>query len=434
MRAIILSIGDELTLGQTVDTNSAWISRQLAAVGCDVVRHVTVGDSQSDTESAIREAVPLCDFLICSGGIGPTDDDLTRQALAEVMGMELELDAAWMARLEEFFRKLNRPMSPLNRIQAMVPRGATMIENTVGTAAGIAATIPTPADRASLHPGVPLNCRVFCMPGVPKEMKAMFARDVLPHVQAAGGGAVILSRTLHTFGMGESNVADLLKEHGDLMRRDRNPSVGTTVSEGVVSLRLNARFPFADQAAEELAATEAVCRAALGDLIYGQDEDTLPAVVARMLLQKWKASVVTAESCTGGLLAKYLTDTPGSSGYFRQGYITYQNEAKTNLLGVPAELLAEHGAVSEPVAEAMAKGAQSRSGAAFALAITGIAGPDGGTPAKPVGTVCIALAGPVGVQVRTFIFSGDREMVRDRSAKMALTLLRFQLLGKTVPF
>jgi nicotinamide-nucleotide amidase len=439
MRAIILSIGDELTLGQTVDTNSAWISRQLAAVGCNAVRHLTVGDAQSDIESAIRDAVPLCDFLICSGGIGPTEDDLTRQALAAVMGMELELDAAWMARLEEFFRKLNRPMSPLNSIQAMVPRGATLIENTVGTAAGITATIQASADRATSLHGVPLECRIFCMPGVPKEMKVMFTRDVLPHVQAAGGGAVILSRTLHTFGMGESNVADLLKAHGDLMQRDRNPSVGTTVSEGVVSLRLNARFPSADQAARELNATEASCRAALGDLIYGQDHQTLPAVVAGLLFEdplarKWAPAVATAESCTGGLLAKYLTDIPGSSRYFRQGYITYQNEAKTNLIGVPAELLAEHGAVSEPVAEAMAKGAQCQSGAAFALAITGIAGPGGGTLTKPVGTVCIALASPQRVQVRTFVFSGDREMIRDRSAKMALTLLRFQLLGKPVPF
>jgi len=520
MRAIILSIGDELTLGQTVDTNSAWISRQLAAVGCDVVRHLTVSDAQRDIESAIREAVPLFDFLICSGGIGPTEDDLTRQALAAVMGVELEVNPAWLAHLEEFFRKLNRPMSPLNRIQAMVPHRATIIENTVGTASGMAVALVPQADVVAALRGVQLSelrgrpigrvllklgklsreqiiealtqqkrhsppkllgavlvalgyvtesdvetacaaqrgdegslmsrgggevflrphqCRIYCMPGVPKEMKAMFTRDVLPHVRSAGSGAVILSRTLHTFGMGESNVADLLKAHGDLMRRDRNPSVGTTVSEGVVSLRLNARFPSTDQAARELAATETACRAALGDLIYGQDEDTLPAVVARMLFEDPSASksapaVATAESCTGGLLAKYLTDTPGSSRYFRQGYITYQNEAKTELLGVPPQLLAEHGAVSEPVAEAMARGAQSRSGAAFALAITGIAGPDGGTLTKPVGTVCIALASPQGVQVRTFVFSGDREMVRDRSAKMALTLLRFHLLGKAVPF
>jgi nicotinamide-nucleotide amidase len=439
MRAIVLSIGDELTLGQTVDTNSAWLSQQLAASGCDVARHLTVGDAQLDIESAIRESIPLCDFLICSGGIGPTEDDLTRQALAAVMGAELETNAAWLTHLEEFFRKINRPMSPLNRIQAMIPRGAALIENTAGTAAGISATLNAVSNVAALPGGVPLKCRIFCVPGVPKEMKVMFARDVLPHIRSASGGATILSRTLHTFGMGESNVADLLKGHGDLMNRGRNPSVGTTVSGGVVSLRINARFRSAEKAGFELATTEAACRQVLGDLVYGQDEDTLPAIVARTLFddptaQRWAPAVATAESCTGGLLAKYLTDIPGSSRYFREGYITYQNEAKTNLLGVPPELIADHGAVSEPVAEAMAKGAQVRSGAAFALAITGIAGPDGGTPAKPVGTVCIALASPQGAQVRTFIFTGDREMIRDRSAKMALTLLRFHLLGNPVPF
>jgi PncC family amidohydrolase len=530
MRAIILSIGDELTLGQTVDTNSAWLSQQLAAVGCDVVRHLTVGDGQTEIESAIRESIPLCDFLICSGGIGPTEDDLTRQALAGVLGTELEMNQAWLAHLQEWFHKLNRPMSPLNRVQAMIPRGAQMIENTAGSAAGIAATVEARPDVSSLLRGMPLNefrgrpigrvllklgklsseqviealthqkrqsppellgailvalgyvtesditiacaaqrgdegsllaqsgksgqplvgpggqpldrplkCRIFCMPGVPKEMKAMFTRDVLPQVRSAGGGAVILSRTLHTFGMGESNVAELLKGHGDLMMRGRNPSVGTTVSGGVVSLRLNARFPSAQQATSELAATEADCRAALGDLIYGQDDETLPLVVARLLFedaiaQQSAPALATAESCTGGLLAKYLTDVPGSSRYFRQGYITYQDQAKTSLLGVSSELIAEHGAVSEPVAQAMAGGARQKSGAAFALGITGIAGPGGGTPAKPVGTVCIALATPQSTLARTFTFFGDRDMIRDRSAKMALTLLRFHLLGKTMPF
>jgi nicotinamide-nucleotide amidase len=311
----------------------------------------------------------------------------------------------------------------------MIPRGATLIENTAGTAAGISTTIATAAGE----------CRIFCLPGVPKEMKAMFARDVFGQIRAAGGGTAILTRTLHTFGMGESNVAELLKASGDLMRRGRNPSVGTTVSEGIVSLRLSARSTSVQQATRELADTEAACRAALGDLIFGRDDQTLAIAVARLLFEHPDAkrdapAVVTAESCTGGLLAKYLTDVPGSSRYFRQGYVTYQNEAKTNLLGVPAELIAHHGAVSEDVAEAMARGARERSGAAFALAISGIAGPDGGTPTKPVGTVCIALATPDSSLLRTFMFPGDRETIRDRSAKMALTFLRFHLLGKPLPF
>src|SRR3954452_11758372 len=261
MRAIILSIGDELILGQTVDTNSAWISQQLAGVGCAVAAHMTVADDQRAIETAFEESVGRCDVLVISGGIGPTEDDLTRQALAAVMRVDLVSDPAWLAHLEAFFRKINRPMSPLNRIQAMVPRGATPIENTNGTAAGVDATYVS-GDQKTI-------CRVFVMPGVPKEMKAMFLRDVLPHVQRAGGGATILSRTLHTFGVGESTVAERL---GSLMMRQRNPSVGTTVSSGIVSLRVNARYPSREEAANELEKTVAACQAALGDLIFGADE------------------------------------------------------------------------------------------------------------------------------------------------------------------
>jgi nicotinamide-nucleotide amidase len=268
------------------------------------------------------------------------------------------------------------------------------------------------------------------MPGVPKEMKAMFTRDVLPHVKQQTGGAVILSRTLHTFGLGESAIAEKL---GDLMRRDRNPSVGTTVSGGVVSLRVNARFASADEATRRLRATEDACRAALGDLIYGQNGQALQDVVGAMLADQCK-TVATAESCTGGLVAKMLTDVPGSSRYVRQGWVTYSNESKTESLGVSAATIQQHGAVSEQVVGAMAEGARTRARADYALAISGVAGPDGGTPAKPVGTVCIALAHAHGTVARTFNFPGDREWVRDRSAKMALTMLRYHLLGAPMPF
>jgi len=233
MNAIILSIGDELVLGQTVDTNSAWLSQRLASVGCGVSAHATVGDDQGAIEQAIRQSAPRCDYLLISGGLGPTADDLTRQALAAATGEPLELNDRWLAELQTFFAARNRPMPQANRIQAMIPRGARMIFNTAGTAAGIEASLEA--------------CRVFVMPGVPQEMKIMFERDVLPHIRAAAGGAVILSRTLHTFGLGESAIAEKL---GDVMRRDRNPSVGTTVASGAVSLRINARFggPRADRA------------------------------------------------------------------------------------------------------------------------------------------------------------------------------------------
>jgi nicotinamide-nucleotide amidase len=311
----------------------------------------------------------------------------------------------------------------------MLPRGTEMIENTAGTAPGIYCNYQS-GDQKTL-------CPIFIMPGVPKEMKIMFARSILPRLTSAESGlagpisSVILSKTLHTFGLGESAIADKIP---DLMRRDRNPSVGTTVANGYVSLRINAYASSRGEAERELSATEAAARAALGKLIWGEGEDTLQDVVAA-LLKKHKKSLTTAESCTGGLLAKYLTDVPGSSAYFKQGWITYSNEAKTDLLGVDAYLIKAHGAVSDAVAREMAVGALKRAAADFALAVSGIAGPDGGSAEKPVGTVSIALArtrgdaGAVDAHARTFIFHGDREMIRDRSAKMALMMLRYHLMG-----
>lgn len=416
MTSIILSIGDELVLGQTVDTNSAWLSRQLASVGCDILGHQTVGDDQAAIGCAIRELAPRCDCLIVTGGLGPTQDDLTRQAVAEVLGVDCVMSELWLARLQEFFSTRKRPMAPNNRAQALVPRGADMIDNTCGTAPGLHVRLG--------------QCDVYVTPGVPKEMMAMFTRNILPPLAARSNGAVILSRTLHTFGLGESTVGEML---GELMKRGRNPSVGTTVSGGVVSIRINARFPAMELARMELASTEQACRAALDDLVYGQDSESLQLVVSRMLKAQGK-TVTSAESCTGGLLAGMLTETPGSSVYFNQGWVTYANSAKQSLLGVPADVLERDGAVSEPVVTAMAQGARQRAGADFALAISGIAGPDGGSAQKPVGTVCIALTGADGTTAHTFNFAGDREMIRDRACKMALAMLRLRLLGIPWPF
>jgi nicotinamide-nucleotide amidase len=284
------------------------------------------------------------------------------------------------------------------------------------------------------------KCEVFVMPGVPKEMKTMFTRDILPHITANAGGAVILQRTLHTFGLGESTVAERI---GTQMMRDRNPSVGTTVANGYVSLRVNARFDSKEVAQQQIDVTVKACYDALGDAIFGEDSATLPDVVGEMLASS-KKTVTTAESCTGGLLAKMLTDRSGSSDYFSQAWVTYSNQAKYERLGVTNELLNIYGAVSEPVVEAMAKNARRLAKADFALSISGIAGPGGGSPTKPVGTVCIGFAYPKPdapknvaeseIFTRQFTFTGDREMVRDRSAKMALTILRFHLLGKPLPF
>ena len=421
--AIILSIGDELVLGQTIDTNSAWLSQQLAEIGVRMVGHATVPDDQKMIEQAICSAADGCDVLLISGGLGPTEDDLTRQALAAVLGVPLELNEEALFTLRAFFRFLKREMAESNKIQAMFPRGTTMIENSCGTAPGIRATLQ--------------HCQIFVMPGVPKEMKAMFCGKVLPELEKAGGGAAIVSRTLHTFGVGESNVAELL---GDLMNRGRNPSVGTTVAGGVVSLRVNSYFDSRESAMEAAEKTIAICREKLGDLIYGEDEETLPMVVADLLKSSGK-KVATAESCTGGLLAKYLTDIAGSSAYFTHGWITYSNAAKTQQLDVPEDMLKDHGAVSSEVVRAMAQGALRLAKADVALSISGVAGPDGGTAEKPVGMVCIGIAfqrphSPSVLEAhdRTFRFPGDREFVRDRSAKMALTMLRFHLMGREMPF
>lgn len=436
MNCIILSVGDELVLGQTIDTNSAWMSQRLAAAGCAVSSHVVVADDQPAIERAIRRCAAECDMLVISGGIGPTPDDLTRQALAAVMNQPLELSETWLARLEEFFRQRRRPMPHMNRIQAMIPRGAELIENSCGTAAG-------------MHAVLAGGCRVFVLPGVPSEMQAMFEQAVLPFVRRRAGGAVILTRALHTFGPGESAIAEMLGS--ELLDRRRNPLVGTTVSGGIVTVRICARFDDADEAQRRLESTAGACRRALGDLIFGENEQSLPQAVAALLREHPAArrhapAVCTAESCTGGLVAKYLTDVPGSSAYFRQAWVTYSNAAKIDQLGVPAEVIERHGAVSEQTAIAMAEGAARRSGAVFALALSGVAGPDGGTPQKPVGMVCIALASPADdgacdspqpalqVHARTFHLPGDRQTVRDRAAKMALTMLRYRLLGKQMPF
>lgn len=426
MRAIILSVGDELVLGQTVDTNSAWLSAKLAAIGVEVIRHETVGDNEAAITEAIRRAASS-DLLVITGGLGPTADDLTRQALAAALGRPLELNADWLANIEAFFERLGRKMPETNRIQAMIPAGCEMVWNDHGTAAGIAGKFDGGAS-------------FFVMPGVPREMKPMFENILAPRLLKHTHGAVILSRTLHTFGLGESSVAERL---GPLMKRDRNPSVGTTVSDGFVSLRINARFDSTVNAKRELESTVEACRAALGDLIWGEDDQTLPQVLATLLrgddAEVESRTVATAESCTAGLLAKYLTDVAGSSAYFTQGWVCYSNLSKTMLLEIDPRLIDQNGAVSEPVCRAMATRAIELADTDFAISITGVAGPDGGTPDKPVGTVWIGLASrkpgrEIDVSARRFQFTGPRDAVRDRAAKMAMTMLRFALLGKPLPF
>ncbi len=409
MPAILLSIGDELTLGQTVDTNAAWLSAQLASRGIDTLRHETVPDDRPAIVDAIARAADQADLLIATGGLGPTDDDLTRFALADVMGVALELDPSALHDIDAFFRGRGKTMNRRNRVQAMCPVGATLLANPAGTAPGIHVRL-----------GKNRPCDAYFVPGVPREMHALWDQHIAPALPAAG--RTILTARLNTFGKGESDVAAML---GELMARDRNPLVGTTVSAGIVSARIRSTFDHADEARRQLDATIQRVEAALGELVFSRDEVELAPVVGERLKAR-RQTVATAESCTGGLVAQMLTAVPGSSDYYPGGWICYANEMKQQL-GVAPDLIAEHGAVSEPVAQALADAAARRAHADYALATTGIAGPTGGTDAKPVGTVCFGLATPDGASASTHIFPGDRATVRHRAALHALNTLRLAL-------
>lgn len=412
MEAAILSIGDELVLGQTVDTNSAYLSAKLAERGIATRYHQTLADEQDVIAQAMVHASRLVPLIIITGGLGPTEDDLTRQALADAMGVELVEDRTSLDAIRTMMQRHGRKMADRNRIQAYHPAGTTMIPNSCGTAPGIEATL----NRAA----------IYVMPGVPREMVAMYARSVEPKLASAG--RVILTCKINTFGNGESNVAEML---GDLCDRQRNPLVGTTVSEGIVSVRIRSVFNDGDEARAQLDDTIEKVESALGAIAFGRDDATLQQSVIQ-LLRKQKRTVAAAESCTGGLVCKMLTDVAGSSAAVVGGWVTYINDMKMQQLGVQADALQQHGAVSGQIAAQMAQGALQRSGADIAASITGIAGPDGGSDDKPVGTVWIALAATDmdRPDARRFQLPGVREAVRDRAAKCALQMIRLHLLGK----
>jgi nicotinamide-nucleotide amidase len=413
MNAIIMSIGNELTFGQTVDTNSAWLSLRLAEIGVHVIAHVTVADELEPVRREIQRACELADVVLISGGLGPTEDDLTRHALAAAMGVELELHAELVEEIRCYFTRRGREMPEPNRIQAMFPRGSEPIHNTCGTAPGI---------RARLG-----KAMIFVMPGVPREMQVMYERDVLPALRPSTGQGILLAGTIQTFGAGESDVGERIR---DLMQRGRNPTVGTTAQQMVIGVRIHAHGDTREQARSLLDATATEVRRRLGTLVFGEDDDTLWSAAARLLIEQ-KKTLSTAESCTGGLIAKSLTDIAGSSGYFLDGVVTYSNQAKTRLLAVPADLIARHGAVSPQVAEAMASNCRTRSGTDLAISVTGIAGPTGGAPDKPVGLVYIGLADADGCEVSEHRLGEflTREEIRDRTRKIAVNRLRLKLLG-----
>lgn len=412
MNAAVISIGNELTLGQTVDTNTAWLSRRLAEIGIRVRIHSMVADDLDAIRAELERGCELADLVLVSGGLGPTADDLTRDALAALLGVELCRDEKSVEEIRAFFAARHRDMPESNLVQAMFPAGSVPISNTCGTAPGIRAAWKRAA--------------IFIMPGVPREMKVMYDRDVLPAIAPMAGEGVILATTLYTYGLGESQVGERIV---DLMARGRNPTVGTTAQQTVIGVRVHAHGLTAAEARHLLERDCAEIRRRLGLLVFGENNDALSAAVGHLLMEQRK-TLSTAESCTGGGLARQLTDVAGSSAYFVQGVVSYANEAKSRLLGVSAEMIGRHGAVSREVAEAMAVGCRQISGSDYSVSITGIAGPTGGSPDKPVGLVFIGLADGSGCDVTEHRLGDSltREEVRDRSCKQALNRLRLKLL------
>jgi nicotinamide-nucleotide amidase len=410
MKCELLSIGSELTSGQNLDTNSQWLSRRLAEIGIPVGWHTTVADDLQDNLDAVRLATQRAGLVIATGGLGPTQDDLTREVLAQVAGVQLEFHQESFEHIQALFARRNRTMSERNRVQALFPAGAEVIFNANGTAPGIWMTIG--------------RCVVVALPGVPSEMYAMFETEVKPRLLRLGlGGGVLVQRKINSFGAGESDVERRLF---DLTRRGHVPEVGITVSDAMISLRILAHAPDAAAARAQIAPVEATIRERLGELVFGVEDEELQHAVLALLAQR-RQTLATAESVTGGLVARRLVEVAGASQWYAGGVVAYDNRLKTALLGVPQALIDEHGAVSAAVAEAMAVGCRVRLGTDLAVSITGLAGPGGGSAAKPVGLVFAALAWDGGVAAASHSWGGNRLEIQSRAAKMALNLVRLHL-------
>jgi len=408
IKASIVSVGNEILSGQTVDTNAAHLSTELLSIGVPVVSSYAVRDEIDAIVRGLDLASADAEVVLATGGLGPTDDDLTRQALARFLGVELELQDELLEIIEKFFVSRDRQMAEKNKIQAYIPAGAKALAN-IGTAPGIMAE-----SKGKLF---------FALPGVPMEMKRMFEESVRPELERFAGGQAVVVKKLKCFGAGESTIAEML---GTMMQRGRNPLINCTVSSGIITLHIIATAEDKEKAEQMAEKDKKLLQSTLGELIYGVGDQSLAQIVGEKLAQQGK-TIAVAESCTGGLLAKLLTDIPGSSKYFTYGWITYSNQAKISELGVPADMIQEYGAVSEQVAESMALAARKKAGTDYAIGITGIAGPTGGTEQKPVGLVYIGVDSDNGCDTRRCLFFGDRQFIRLRAAQTVLNILRLKL-------
>jgi nicotinamide-nucleotide amidase len=408
MQLELFSVGTELLLGEIVDTNAAYLAQKLSELGVNVYYKTTVGDNPERLAAALRTSLERADGVLATGGLGPTDDDITAAVVAQVMGEPLVADEGATDRIRSVVRQRGIRLLDSLLKQARVPRGAIVVPNPVGTAAGF---ILSKNGKT-----------VIALPGVPSEMKPMVEQTVLPYLaekMQQEGPATLVSRVLRFAGIGESQVEADLR---DLVTGQSNPTIAPLAKTGEVHLRLTARAATRQMGLELIAPLESEIRRRLGDFIYGADEETLELVVGRLLRQAGQTLAV-AESCTGGLIGHRLTNVPGSSDYLVASLVTYSNQSKTSILGVPADVISQHGAASAECAAAMAEGVRRVCDADIGASVTGIAGPTGGTPEKPVGLVYLGLAGREGAVTEERRLGGDRLMVKERAAHLALYLL-----------
>ncbi len=414
MKAEIIAVGSELVSGQCLDTNSQWLSQKLGDRGIPTHFHTTIGDDLAENVAVIDAALNRADLVLISGGLGPTQDDLTRQALADVAKVPLQEDPTSLQAIADFFARRHREMASRNKVQALFPMGAKPIPNRTGTAPGIWMRVGT--------------SMVVCLPGVPSELKIMFTEQVIPRlVDLNWIDQVIVHHKINLFGRGESEFEAMAM---DLTARGRVPAVGITASDATISFRISGTGPDEAEARAAIEPTLAIIRDRFAEFVIGEGTDDLPEAVARELARTGK-TLALAESCTGGMVGELLTNIPGISEHFLGGVVSYANSAKIGLLGVPETLLAVYGAVSPEVAEAMAIGARLKFGADLGLSITGIAGPDGGSEDKPIGLVYLGLSTAEGVTTKRLDIGPEqpRAIIRRRSSKHALNYVRLGLKG-----
>ncbi|HWG59250.1 MAG TPA: competence/damage-inducible protein A [Candidatus Acidoferrales bacterium] len=410
MNAEIIAIGSELLTPYRLDTNSLLLTAELNGLGIRVVHKAVVGDSLEDMCASFRRAFERADLVVTCGGLGPTEDDRTRDAVAEVLGRRLQRDDAILRGIQERFRRYGRAMPEINSRQAMVPEGATVLPNPKGTAPGL---------------WLEWNGRIaILLPGVPSELRALMESEVRPRLARFNPSERLFSRDLRVIGLPESEVEQRVSPLYALY-----PNTETTILASPLGIQLHPRVWSSDAAKAEVLLDEIVKRMslALGEHLFSTSGEALEEVVARALTEK-RATIAVAESCTGGMLAERLTNVAGSSAYFVGGVVCYSNELKTSMVGVPPEMIEAKGAVSAEVALALAEGIRRRTGASIGIGITGIAGPGGGTPEKPVGLVHEAMADENGPRAKMFQFTGEREQIRRRATQGALDMLRRYLL------